>query len=94
MHSTQSPTQVLEPPSPAAVPLVSRSTTIHRSADTALVVAIVGPPALIAVLSWLGLSFALAVCVVFAAVFVVTTAIDVKWMWRRHQSRRLQWNIE
>ena len=93
MHSTHSPVQVLEPPSPAVVQVVSRAASNHRTADTALVVAVVGPLALIAVLSWLGLSFALAVCIVFAAVFAVTTAIDVRWMWRRHQSRRRQWNI-
>ena len=93
MHSTQSPAQVLEPPSPAAVPVVPRTAPVHRTADTALVVAVVGPPAVIAVLAWLGLSFALTVCIVFAAVFAVTTAIDVSWMWRRPQSRRRQWNI-
>jgi Flp pilus assembly protein TadB len=94
MQSTQSPTQVLEPPSAAVVPVVLRSATNHRIADPALVVAVVGPPALIAVLSWFGLSFGLSVCMVFATVFVVTTTIDVRWMWRRRQSRRRQWNIE
>ena len=93
MHSTQSPVQVLEPPSPAAVPVVPHTASNHRT-DTALVVAVVGPPALIVILSWLGLSFALAVCIVFATVFALTTAIDVRWMWRRHQSRRRRWNIE
>ncbi|MEO8266608.1 MAG: hypothetical protein ABI706_13995 [Ilumatobacteraceae bacterium] len=94
MHSTQSPTQVLEPPSPAAVPVVTRSVTNHRTADTALVVAVAGPPAVIAILTWFGLSFGVDVCMVFAAVFVVTTAIDVRWMWRRHLVRRRQWNVE
>lgn len=94
MHSTQSPTQVLEPPSPPAIPFVARTVPELRTADTALVVAVVGPPTLIVILSWFGLSFGLSVCVVFATVFVVTTAIDVRWMWRRRQSRRRQWNIE
>ncbi len=88
MHSRQSPAQVLEPPSPASIPVVRRGAPNQRSADTALVVAVVGPSAFIAVLSWFGLSFGLSVCLVFAAVFVVTTAIDARWMWRRRQSRR------
>ncbi len=95
MHSTQSPTRVIEPSSPAAAPALLRSpSNVHRNADTALVVALVAPPVLIATLSWLGLSFGLAVCVVFAVVFVVTTVIDARWMWRRRQCRRCQRNLE
>ena len=95
MHTIQSPTQVLEPSSPATAPALSRSPSkAHRNADSALVVALVAPPALIATLSWLGLSFGLAVCVVFAAVFVVTTVIDARWMWRRHRCRRRQRDLD
>lgn len=95
MHSIQSSTQVIEPSSPTATPALSRSpSNVRRNADAALIVALVAPPALIATLSWLGLSFGLAVCVVFAAVFVVTTVIDVRWMWRRHQYRRHDWTLE
>ena len=42
----------------------------------------------------MGLGFALAVCVVFAAVFVVTTAEDVTWVWQRRIDRENQWDID
>jgi hypothetical protein len=67
--------------------LRTRTSRLGRHADGALVIALLAPPALIALLMALGLQFAVAVCVMFAVVFVVTTSEDLMWMWRRHTDR-------
>lgn len=58
--------------------------------DSAIIGALVGPPAMIGLLTLLGVGFALAVCVAFAVVFVVTTAEDATWMWQRRIDREIQ----
>jgi hypothetical protein len=64
-----------------------RTSRIGHHVDGALVVALLAPPALIGLLMALGLQFALAVCVMFAVVFAVTTSEDAMWTWRRHTDR-------
>jgi hypothetical protein len=68
-------------------PLRSGTSNLGRRADRALVIALLAPPALIALLMTIGVQFALAVCVMFAFVFVITTSMDAMWMWRRHMDR-------
>ena len=60
---------------------------LGRRVDGALVIALLAPPALIALLMALGLQFALAVCVMFAVVFVATTSEDLMWIWHRRTDR-------
>jgi hypothetical protein len=92
MQSTQSPTPVLDRPSPHAVSARATEVNIRHRADTALAVALLGPPVLVVAMMALRISFAVAVCAMFAVVFAVTTAIDVRWMWQRR--RRETWSIE
>jgi hypothetical protein len=72
----------------------TRTSRLGRHVDGALVIALLAPPALIAFLMALGLQFALAVCVMFAVVFAVTTSEDLMWMWRRHEDRDDQWDLD
>jgi hypothetical protein len=94
MQTIESPTETVERSSQELTQVRTRASFSGRYLDIALVVALVGPPALIGLLMLLGLGFALAVCVVFAAVFVVTTAEDVTWMWQRRIDRENQWDID
>jgi hypothetical protein len=63
----------------------TRTSNRGRHADGAL--ALLAPAALIALMMALGLQFALAVCVMIAAVFLITTSEDAMWIWRRHTDR-------
>ena len=94
MQTIESTTETVEQSSPELPNLPIRTSFSGRYLDVALVVALIGPPALIGLLMLLGLGFALAVCVVFAAVFVITTAEDVRWMWRRRIDHENQWDID
>jgi type IV secretory pathway VirB2 component (pilin) len=93
MQTIESPTETSEPSS-QPIQTRARKSFAGRHLDVAFVVALVGPPVLIGLLLLLGLGFALAVCVVFAAVFVLTTAEDVTWMWQRRTDRQNQWEID
>jgi hypothetical protein len=94
MQPTQSPTPVLDRPSPHAVSPRATEVNVRRRADTALVVALLGPPALVVAMMALRIPFAVAVCAMFAVVFAVATAIDVRWMWQRRSRRRETWSPE
>ena len=94
MQTIESPTETVEQSSQEPTLVRTRTSFPGRYLDIALVVALVGPPALIGLLMLLGLGFALAVCVVFAAVFVITTAEDVTWMWQRRIDRENQWDLD
>jgi hypothetical protein len=94
MQTIESPTETVEQSSQELTQVRTRTSFSGRYLDIALVVALVGPPALIGLLMLLGLGFALAVCVVFAAVFVITTAEDVTWMWQRRIDRENQWDLD
>jgi hypothetical protein len=94
MQTIESPTEIIERPSHEPTQVRTRTSVSGRYLDIALVVALVGPPALIGLLMLLGLGFALAVCVMFAAVFFLTTAEDVTWMWQRRIDRENQWDID
>jgi hypothetical protein len=93
MHTIDSPTETIERSSQEPTQVRTPTSSVGHYLDIALVVALLGPPALIALLTLLGLAFALAVCVVFAAVFVITTAEDVTWMWQRRIDRENQWDL-
>jgi len=67
-----------------------RTSAVGRHLDIALVVAVVGPPALIGLLMLLGLGFASAACAVFAVVFAITTGYDATWVWQRRADRENQ----
>jgi hypothetical protein len=69
--------------------LRSGTSNLGRRADRALVIALVAPPALIALLMAIGVQFAVAVCVMFAFVFVITTSADAMWIGRRHRDREV-----
>ncbi len=58
----------------------------RRQADRELLVALVAPPSLIWLLVALGAQFGVAVITVFAAVFVITTAMDIAWVARRRRN--------
>ena len=94
MHTIDSPTEAIERPSQEPSQVRTQRSSVGRYLDIALVLALVGPPALIGLLMLLGLGFALAVCVVFAAVFVLTTTEDVTWMWQRRIDRENQWDLD
>jgi hypothetical protein len=94
MQTIESPTETIEQPSRELTQARTHTSSSGRYLDIALVVAVVGPPALIGLLMLLGLGFALAVCVVFAAVFVLTTAEDVTWSWQRRIDRENQWDLD
>jgi hypothetical protein len=68
------------------------SSNLGRHADGAL--ALLAPAALIALLMALGLQFALAACIMIAAVFLITTSEDAMWIWRRHTDRGDHWNLD
>jgi len=72
----------------------TRTSLSGRYLDIALVVALVGPPALIGWLMLLGLGFAFAACAVFAAVFVITTTDEVMWLWQRRRGRQTPRTID
>ncbi len=74
--------------------LRTRTSRFGRYVDGALVIALLAPPALIALLIALGLQFALAVCVMFVSVFIITTAEDAQWIWRRHTDHEYQWDLD
>jgi len=82
--------QTIEPPIESIQERTELST--GWDLDIALVGALVCPPALIVLLTLFGFGFALAVCVVFAVVFVITTVYDAWWMWQRRREREDQWN--
>ena len=94
MQTIDSPTETIERSSQNRTQVRPQTCSAGRYLDIALVLALVGPPALIGLLMLLGLGFALAVCVVFTAVFVITTAEDVTWMWQRHIDRENRWDID
>jgi hypothetical protein len=94
MQTIDSPTGTIQQSSQEPTQVRTRTSFVARYLDTALVVALFGPPALIGLLMLLGLGFALAVCVVFAAVFVITTAEDAMWIWQRRIDRESQWNLD
>ncbi|HEX2783948.1 MAG TPA: hypothetical protein VHN36_10205 [Ilumatobacteraceae bacterium] len=93
MQTIDSATETIEQSSQEPTQVRTRTSCVGRYLDIALVVALLGPPALIGMLMLLGLGFAIAVCFVFAAVFVITTAEDVTWMWRRRIDRENQWDL-
>jgi hypothetical protein len=74
--------------------LRTRTSRLGHHVDGALVIALLAPPVLIALLMALGLQFALAVCVMFAVVFVVTTSEDLMWMSRRHKDSEDQRDLD
>jgi hypothetical protein len=94
MQTIDSPTETIEQSSQDPIRVRTRTSRVGRYLDIALVVALFGPPALIGLLMLLGLGFALAVCAVFAAVFVITTAEDATWIWQRRIDRESQWNLD
>ena len=94
MQTIESPAENVEQSSPELPHVRTRTSSSGRYLDIALVVALVGPPAVIGLLMLLGLGFAPAVCVVFAVVFVITTAQDATWMWQRHMDREAQWDLD
>lgn len=87
MQMIDSPTETIERPSQEPRQVRTQTSSVGRYLDIALVVALLGPLALIGLLMLLGLGFALAVCVVFAAVFVMTTVEDATWVWQRRVDR-------
>jgi hypothetical protein len=87
MQTIEAPTETIDRSFQEASEFQTPTSVVGRYLDIALVVALVGPPALVGLLGLLGLGFAVAVCVVFAAVFIITTAEDVTWMWRRRIDR-------
>ena len=94
MQTIDSPTETIEQSSQEPTQVRTRTSFSGRYLDIALVGALVGPPALIGLLMLLGVGFALAVCVVFAVVFVITTADDVTWMWQRRIDRDNPWDLD
>jgi hypothetical protein len=94
MQRIDSPTETIKQSSQEAAQVRIRTSFVGRYLDIALVVAIVGPPALIGLLILLGVGFTRAVCVVFAAVFVITTAEDVTCVWQRRIDRENQWDLD
>ena len=94
MQAIESPAETVERSSPELPQVRTRISFSGRCLDIALVVALVGPPALIGLLMLLGLGFASAVCLVFAVVFVITTAEDVMWMRQRRMDREAQWDLD
>jgi hypothetical protein len=94
MQTIDSPPETTEQSSHEPHRVPTPTSDAGRYLDIALVCALLGPPALIGLLMLLGLGFALAVCVVFAAVFVITTVKDVTWMWQRRTNREDQWNLD
>ena len=64
------------------------ATPASTSADLALVVAIVGPPAIIGLLVLIGAGLAAAVVITFVLTFAVTTTLDVTWFVRRRRLAR------
>ena len=87
MQTIEYPTETIEQLSPEPAQVRTRTSFSGRYLDVALVVALVGPPALIGLLMLLGLGFTLAVCVTFAAVFIITTAEDMTWIWQSRIDR-------
>ena len=94
MQTIDSLTETIEQSSQEPAQVRTRASFPGRHLDIALVVALVGPPALIGLLMLLGVGFAVAVCVAFAAVFVITTAEDVTWIWQRRIDRENQWDLD
>jgi hypothetical protein len=56
-------------------------------ADLALVAALLAPLAIVGFLVLIGVGVGIAVCVMFAAVFAVTTTLDVRWLLRCRRDR-------
>ena len=54
--------------------------------DIALVAAVLGPLVLFGLFTMIGFSAATAVCIMFVAVFAVTTTLDVRWLIRRRRA--------
>ena len=71
---------------PAVAANPTRDSVSH--ADVALVVAILGPLALIGLLTLLGLGIAPAVCITFALVCAVTTTLDIRWLLQHRRSTK------
>ena len=90
MHTTESTSRTVDhPPPPTGAVAIGRSRSdARRRADLALVVALVAPLGLVCVLMAFGVSYGIALCIVFVALFVTTTAMDVAWRWRRHDLRQ------
>ena len=92
MHTTESTPRTFHhaPPTTDGVAVGRSLSDVRRRADLALVVAFVAPLGLICVLMAFGASYGIALCVVFVALFVTTTAMDVAWRWRCHDLRQRQ----
>jgi Flp pilus assembly protein TadB len=56
-------------------------------ADYALLAALLTPLAIVGLLVLIGVGVGLAVCIMFAAVFAVTTTLDVRWFLRSRRDR-------
>jgi len=65
----------------ASIPVAS------THADFALVAALLVPPAVVGVLIFIGVAVGVAVCIMFASVFAVTTTLDVRSLIRSRRDR-------
>ena len=81
MYAIKSQPETLRSPSADQVESGSRpDSTSH--ADYLLVAALVVPVSIVGLLVLIGVGIGVAVCIMFAAVFAVTTTLDVKWLLR------------
>ena len=94
MQMIEAPIGTIEQPSQEPTQVRTRTSFFGSYPDTALGVALVGPPASIGLLMVLGLGFAVAVCAVFAAVFGITTAMDITWMRHRRTDRKSHGDLD
>jgi len=53
----------------------------------ALIAAVLVPPAVVGLLVLIGVAVGIAVCVMFASVFAVTTSLDIRWLVRSRRNR-------
>ena len=93
MQTIESPADTVEQSSPELNQVRTQTSFSGRYLDIALVVALVGPPAVIGLLMLLGLGFAFAVCLCSLRCSS-SPPRRRHWMWKRRMDREAQWDLD
>ncbi len=87
MHAIKSHPETQTCPAADQVVESDSRPTSSSGADFALVAALVSPLAIVGLLVVTGVGVGVAVCIMFASVFVITTTLDARWLLRSRRDR-------